>query len=52
MFRLSLVPIGHIFQRLPLGNSGRSNINAFKAMPIEPKIAHLIESARETNGTS
>ncbi len=44
-FRLSLVPLGHLFQRLPLGNSGRSNVNAFKTMSIEPKIARLIESA-------
>ena len=49
LFRLSLVPIGHFFKRLPLGNSGRSNVNAFKTMLIEPKIAHLIESAHHSS---
>ena len=49
MFRLSLVPLGHLFQRLPLGNSGRSNVNAFKTMSIEPKIARLIESGNHTS---
>jgi hypothetical protein len=45
LVRVALVPIGHVFQRLPLGNSGRSNISAFKPMDVPPHLAHLIEQA-------
>lgn len=32
--RLALAPVGAIFGRLPLGNTGRSNVSAFLPMPI------------------
>ncbi|MGE0099053.1 MAG: DUF3703 domain-containing protein [Hydrogenophaga sp.] len=42
LFRLLLVPLGHLTGRLPLGNAGRSDISAFQAMPIRKDIAELI----------
>jgi hypothetical protein len=42
LFRLLLVPLGHLTGRLPLGNSGRSDISAFQTMPIRKDIAELI----------
>jgi hypothetical protein len=45
LMRLALVPIGHLLQRLPEGNSGRSNISAFKPMHVSPHLAHLIKQA-------
>lgn len=32
--RLVLVPLGAISGRLPIGNTGRSNVSAFRSMPI------------------
>lgn len=32
--RLALVPLGAITGRLPIGNTGRSNVSAFRPMPI------------------
>ena len=32
--RLALVPFGAISGRLPIGNTGRSNVSAFRPMPI------------------
>lgn len=43
--RLALVPVGHLLQRLPAGNSGRSDISAFKPMDVPPHLARLIEQA-------
>ena len=42
LLRLLLVPLGHLTGRLPLGNAGRSDISAFRAMPIRKDIAELI----------
>lgn len=46
LFRLGLVPIGHLFQRLPLGNIGRANVSAFQSMPVAPKLTELITIAK------
>ena len=32
--RLVLAPLGAIFGRVPVGNTGRSNVSAFRPMPI------------------
>lgn len=32
--RLVLAPLGSLTGRIPVGNTGRSNVSAFKAMPI------------------
>ena len=49
LFRLVLVPIGHLFGRLPLGNPGRSNVSAFRAMSVRPDLLAVIQSARNGN---
>lgn len=46
LFRIALVPLGHLTGRLPLGNSGTADTNAFKSMPVEPALNDLISSAR------
>jgi hypothetical protein len=45
IFRIVLVPIGHLTGRLPLGNPGRSNISAFKTMAPKPEISQLISES-------
>ena len=42
IFRLSLAPIGNLTGRLPIGNSGRSNVSAFARMEIEPEISRVL----------
>ena len=34
LFRLALAPIGNLTGRLPYGNTGRSNVSAFKPMEL------------------
>ncbi|MDO8906253.1 DUF3703 domain-containing protein [Hydrogenophaga sp.] len=46
LFRLALVPLGHLTGRLPLGNPGRSTVSAFKPLPVRPELNALIEQAR------
>lgn len=46
LFRLCLVPFGHLTGRLPIGNSGRATVNAFRPMPINEKTRLLISNAR------
>jgi hypothetical protein len=46
LFRLVLVPLGHLSGRLPLGNPGRSKVSAFKPLPVRPELAKLIAPAR------
>jgi len=48
LFRLALVPLGHLLQRLPLGNSGRANVSAFRPMPVAPRLSALISAAQVT----
>lgn len=50
LFRLGLVPMGHLFQRLPLGNIGRANVSAFQSMSVAPKLAELIRMAKNKGG--
>lgn len=45
LFRIMLVPIGHLTGQLPLGNPGRSNISAFKTMTPNPEISQLISES-------
>jgi len=47
MMRLALTPIGHLTQRLPRGNNGRSNVNAFKPMTVSDELARLLETENE-----
>jgi hypothetical protein len=51
LIRLALVPIGHLMQKLPAGNSGRANVSAFVPMDIAPKWRGLIDEALEGAST-
>lgn len=46
LFRLALVPLGHLSSRLPAGNIGRATVNAFIPMPVDPISQALIETAQ------
>lgn len=46
LFRLSLVPLGHLLGRLPAGNIGRASVNAFQPMPLSPQMKEIIVKAR------
>jgi hypothetical protein len=46
LFRLALIPLGHLLRRLPMGNSGRANISAFQAMQPSPEILRVIVESR------
>lgn len=46
IFRLALVPVGHLSGRLPLGNPGRSTVSAFQPLPVRPELAELIARTR------
>jgi hypothetical protein len=40
--RLALAPLGAITGRLPWGNTGRSDMSAFRTMPIPPDLAEAM----------
>ena len=42
IWRIILTPAGHLTGRLPLGNTGGSNVNAFKPMPIAAELQTLL----------
>lgn len=42
-FRLGLVPLGHLLQRLPRGNTGRSHVSAFRPMAVRAELLTLID---------
>jgi hypothetical protein len=44
--RLSLVPLGHLLQRLPLGNVGSTRMGAFDTAPLPDDIARLLDGHR------
>lgn len=41
--RLALVPVGHAVGRLPTGNTGRSNVSAFRSMPVAADLQRLLD---------
>lgn len=41
--RLMLAPLGALTGRIPTGNIGRSNVSAFKPMPIDDELLAKIE---------
>lgn len=43
LLRLVLTPLGHLTGRLPVGNTGGSNISAFAALPVSPDLQTLLE---------
>lgn len=42
LIRLALAPLGALTGRIPLGNTGRSNVSAFKPMPIPDDLSELL----------
>lgn len=42
--RLALAPIGWLTGRLPVGNTGRSNVSAFEPMPIPAELRAAIDA--------
>jgi len=42
LMRIALVPVGHLFARLPVGNTGGANVSAFKPMAIPPELERLM----------
>ncbi len=41
-YRLLLTSFGHLFNRLPLGNTGRSNACAFKPLAIPEELREIL----------
>lgn len=46
LFRIALVPLGHLLKRLPSGNSGRADISAFRAMEPSTEVRQVIAEAK------
>lgn len=45
--RLALAPLGALTGRIPIGNTGRSNVSVFQPMPIPDDLRRAIETAPE-----
>jgi len=45
LFRILLVPLGHLLGRLPLGNPGRARVNAFAPMPVSPELVEILSAS-------
>lgn len=41
--RLALAPLGALTGRIPWGNTGRSNVSAFRPMPVPDDLRHLFD---------
>lgn len=50
LLRIVGAAIGTAFGLVPKGNTGGTNVNSFKSMPIAPELAALIEKARVSRG--
>ncbi len=46
VLRLALTPVGHLFNRLPLGNPGSGRVGALTPMPVPEHLAELIAQSR------
>lgn len=42
-FRLMLVPLGALLDRIPLGNTGRASVSAFVPMPIPEDLQQVLD---------
>lgn len=47
VFRLALAPLGSLTRRVPIGNTGRSNVSAFKPMPVPEDLLAKINGTQE-----
>lgn len=52
ILRLLLAPLGNASGRLPIGNTGRSNVSAFAAMEIPADLSEIIVSTSPGTGGS
>lgn len=43
VFRLLLAPLGAVFGRVPLGNTGRTSVSAFMTMPIPEDLQRVLD---------
>ena len=50
IIRLALAPFGNVTRNLPLGNTGRANVSAFKSMPYPEDLALALSISREEEG--
>lgn len=46
IIRLALAPLGALTGRIPIGNTGRSNVSAFQPMPVSDDLRRAIEDKR------
>lgn len=47
IIRLVLAPLGSLTGRIPVGNTGRSNVSAFQAMPVpDDLVSQITEQSR------
>lgn len=44
---LALAPLGSLTGRIPIGNTGRSNVSAFRPMPVPEDLRNVIENVAE-----
>lgn len=44
LVRLMLVPLGNATGRLPVGNTGRANVSAFRQMPIPSDLLDVLDA--------
>jgi Protein of unknown function (DUF3703) len=44
LLRLALTPLGHLAHRLPKGNTGRANVNAFTPMAVPDDLQRLLDA--------
>ncbi|MDG9669406.1 DUF3703 domain-containing protein [Hahella sp. CR1] len=42
LWRLLLTPLGHLTGRLPIGNTGGANVNAFTPMPVRKELERVL----------
>ena len=47
LVRLALAPLGALTGRIPVGNTGRSNVSAFQPMPVPDDLRRAIEAPSE-----
>lgn len=50
IMRLALAPIGALAGRVPVGNTGRSNVSAFAPMPIPEDLRPLLAKKHDNSG--
>lgn len=47
ILRIAMTPFGHLTGRLPLGNTGGSNVSPFEPMAIPPELERLLSERNQ-----